>query len=66
MYKTKAGALAFQVQPQNVYYHLNHLNIIGTELPTIYDSESFLFSLCMSFMSGLGLGVRVTFYIPVI
>ena len=22
MYKTKAGALAFSVQPQNVYYHL--------------------------------------------
>ena len=22
MYKTKAGALTFSVQPQNVYYHL--------------------------------------------
>ena len=30
---------------------LNHWNIISAELPTIYDSERFLFLLCTNFMS---------------
>ena len=36
---------------------LNHWNDISSELPTIYDSERFLFLLCTNFMSGLGLGL---------